>query len=301
MHDYPIYTQTRTKQLLASYGLRAKKSLGQHFMIDGNVLRAMVSAVPLDAVVIEIGPGLGALTEQLAQRAHAVVAIEIDAHMVRVLRDVLASYARVHIVHADVLRVQWQQLYAEIVAPYGKERPVYVVANLPYYVTTPIVLALLRDAAFVRTAIVMMQEEVCARITASPCTKAYGSLSIAIAYYAHAHMMRTIPPTAFFPPPHVQSAVMRLDRRGAPPVTVHDEHVFFALVRASFAHRRKTLSNNIVALLPEPDAKTVCAEWLRRAGIDGQRRGETLDIAQFAALANYAPAVLRTNGGDEMI
>jgi 16S rRNA (adenine1518-N6/adenine1519-N6)-dimethyltransferase len=296
MHEHPIYTQTRTKQLLATYGLRAKKSLGQHFMIDGNVLRAMVAAVPPEAVVIEIGPGLGALTEQLAQRVHAVVAVEIDVHMVRVLQDVLAPYAHVHIVHADVLRIQWQQLYTEMIAPYGAERPVYVVANLPYYVTTPIVLAVLRDAVFVRTAIVMMQEEVCARMTASPCTKAYGSLSIAIAYYAHAHMMRTIPATAFYPPPHVQSAVMRLDRRDIPPVMVHDEQVLFALVRAAFAHRRKTLSNNIASLLPDRDAKAVCAEWLRAAGIDGQRRGETLDIAQFAALANHAPAVLRTDG-----
>ncbi len=281
-----IATPIRTKEILDKYGFSFKKSLGQNFLIDPNILRNIVSHAYLteNSGAIEVGPGIGALTEHLAREAKKVVSFEIDQRLLPVLEDTLSPYDNVTIVHSDILK-------ADVVKVIEQEMPgiedIMVVANLPYYVTTPILMKLLNDRLPIRGFVVMMQKEVADRITAKPGTKAYGSLSIAIQYYCTAEIAMVVPKTVFMPQPNVDSAVIRLIKHDTPPVEMIDEDFLFEVSRASFAQRRKTIFNNLQAGLQNgKQKKELIVKALEEAGIEPTRRGETLSIQEFGKLAN---------------
>lgn len=281
-----IATPVRTKAILDKYGFSFKKSLGQNFLIDPNVLRNIVSQAHLteNSGAIEVGPGIGALTEHLARGAKKVVSFEIDQRLLPVLEDTLSPYDNVTIVHSDILKADVEAVIAEQMPGIDD---IMVVANLPYYVTTPILMKLLNDRLPIRGFVVMMQKEVADRITAKPGTKAYGSLSIAIQYYCTAEVAMIVPKTVFMPQPNVDSAVIRLIKHDKPPVEVIDEDFLFVVTRASFVQRRKTIFNNLQAGLQSGKAKKDdILTALEAAGIDPKRRGETLTIEEFGRLAD---------------
>lgn len=282
-----IATPIRTKEILEKYGFSFKKSLGQNFLIDPNILRNIVSHARLteNSGAIEVGPGIGALTEHLAREAKKVVSFEIDQRLLPVLEDTLSPYDNVKIVHSDILKADVEKVIAEEMP--GIE-DIMVVANLPYYVTTPILMKLLNDRLPIRGFVVMMQKEVADRITAKPGTKAYGSLSIAIQYYVTAEIAMIVPKTVFMPQPNVDSAVIRLIKHDTPPVQVIDEDFLFQVSRASFAQRRKTILNNLqTGLVNGKQNKELIVQALEEAGIDPTRRGETLTIQEFGKLSDF--------------
>jgi len=280
-----IATPVRTKALLEKYGFSFKKSLGQNFLIDLNILNRIVDFAELTETsgAIEIGPGIGALTEQLAKRAKKVVAFEIDQRLLPILRETLEPYPHVKIIHEDVLRANVKQVIAE---EFEANQDLMVVANLPYYVTTPIIMKLLTDNLPIRGIVCMLQKEVADRIAATPGTKDYGSLSIAIQYYTEAKTVMTVPKTVFIPQPNVDSAVIRLTKRTEPAVQVKNEDFFFTVVRASFAQRRKTIFNNLSSHFSNTIEKQDIEKALLAAEIDPKRRGETLSIAEFGKLSD---------------
>ena len=281
-----IATPVRTKEILEKHGFSFKKSLGQNFLIDPNVLANIVSHAGLTEKtgVIEIGPGIGALTEHLARSAGKVVAFEIDGRLLPVLEDTMSPYNNVTIIHQDILEADLKRAMTEHFAEYEE---VVVVANLPYYVTTPIIMKFLLEQIPVSGMIIMMQKEVADRITASPGTKAYGSLSIAIQYYMDADVAMIVPKTVFMPQPNVESAVLRLTRKATPPAEVIDEDFLFKVSRGSFVQRRKTILNNLQTSLPDgKEKKDLIVEKLNSVGINPQRRGETLTVEEFAKLSN---------------
>lgn len=281
-----IATPVRTKEILEKYGFSFKKSLGQNFLIDPNILRNIVSHANLteNSGAIEVGPGIGALTEHLAREAKKVVSFEIDQRLLPVLEDTLSPYDNVKIVHSDILKADVAQVIEEEMP--GIE-DIMVVANLPYYVTTPILMKLLNDRLPIRGFVVMMQKEVADRITAKPGTKAYGSLSIAIQYYVTAEIAMVVPKTVFMPQPNVDSAVIRLIKHENPPVKVIDEDFLFEVSRASFAQRRKTILNNLQnGLVNGKQNKELILKALEEAAIEPSRRGETLSIQEFGKLAD---------------
>ncbi|HDR4573233.1 16S rRNA (adenine(1518)-N(6)/adenine(1519)-N(6))-dimethyltransferase RsmA [Bacillus cytotoxicus] len=281
-----IATPNRTKDIVEKYGFSFKKSLGQNFLIDTNVLNRIVDYAEIGPKggAIEIGPGIGALTEQLAKRAEKVVAFEIDQRLLPILDETLAPYDNVTIINKDVLKANVHEVFQE---QFEEGQDVMVVANLPYYVTTPILFKLLEEKLPVRGFVVMMQKEVGDRLAAKPGTKDYGSLSIAIQYYTEVETVMTVPRTVFVPQPNVDSAVIRLLKRPKPIVEVIDEKFFFEVVRASFAQRRKTLMNNLSNNLNDfPKDKELLERILTEIGIDPKRRGETLSIEEFAMLSN---------------
>lgn len=281
-HEY-IATPTRTKRIIATYDFGFKKSLGQNFIIDTNILKKMVahSGIHKEAGVIEIGPGIGSLTEQLALSAKKVVALEIDQRLIPILQTELATYDNVTIVNTDVLKTDIKSLISE---HFSAEDDIYIVANLPYYVTTPILMHVLERNDRLKKITVMMQKEVAERIVAKPNTKAYGSLSIAIQYYSKPKIVMDVPKTVFIPQPNVTSSILTLEMRQTPPVEIADEAQFFDLVQACFAHRRKTIRNNLTAYVKGKDDKEKVAHILLRANIDEKRRAESLTIKEFAAL-----------------
>ncbi|MFJ7974070.1 16S rRNA (adenine(1518)-N(6)/adenine(1519)-N(6))-dimethyltransferase RsmA [Psychrobacillus sp. NPDC096389] len=281
-----IATPVRTQEILKKYGFSFKKSLGQNFLIDPNILRNIVGHADLtkDSAAIEIGPGIGALTEHLARAAGKVVAFEIDQRLLPVLEDTLSPYDNVEIVHSDILEADVKHLFVEKLENY---KDVMVVANLPYYVTTPILLKLLMDRLPIRGMVVMMQKEVADRITAKPGTKAYGSLSIAIQYYMKAEVAMIVPKAVFMPQPNVESAVIKLTRHETSPVHVIDEDFLFQVSRGSFVQRRKTIINNLQSSLPNgKQKKELILQSLEKVGINPTRRGETLSIEEFGHLAD---------------
>lgn len=292
MMNKDIATPGRTREILEKYGFSFKKSLGQNFLIDTNILRKIVDFAELsdETGAIEIGPGIGALTEQLARRAKKVVAFEIDQRLLPILEDTLSPYGNIRIIHQDVLKADIHRVISE---EFTGMTDIMVVANLPYYVTTPIIMKLLTDRLPIRGMVVMLQKEVADRLAAKPGTKDYGSLSIAIQYYTEAETVMTVPRTVFIPQPNVDSAVIRLIKRKQPPVKVEDEAFFFQVVRASFAQRRKTILNNLVNNLPNGKAmKEQIERVLTETDIDPRRRGETLTMEEFAALSNALQHVL---------
>ncbi|MCK0473616.1 16S rRNA (adenine(1518)-N(6)/adenine(1519)-N(6))-dimethyltransferase RsmA [Halalkalibacter sp. APA_J-10(15)] len=280
-----IATPLRTKAILEKYGFEFKKSLGQNFLIDLNILHNIVKAATVtnETGVIEVGPGIGALTEQLAKQAKKVVSFEIDQRLLPVLEDTLSSYQNIDIVHSDVLKVDLHRYIAE---HFQEVNDVMVVANLPYYVTTPILMKLLEEKLPIRGIVVMIQAEVADRIAAKPGTKDYGALSIAAQYFAEAEKVMTVPGSVFIPQPRVDSAVLRLTVREEPPVELIDEAFFFRVFHASFANRRKTLLNNLTHNLLTKAEKTMIEDVLSDIQIDPRRRGETLSLEEFASLSN---------------
>ncbi|AFS69201.1 MULTISPECIES: 16S rRNA (adenine(1518)-N(6)/adenine(1519)-N(6))-dimethyltransferase RsmA [Exiguobacterium] len=281
-----IATLHRTKEILAKHGFSFKKSLGQNFLIDLNVLGNIVGAANLtpDSGVLEIGPGIGSLTEQSAKQAKKVVALEIDQRLLPILEDSLAPYPHVKVIHGDALELDLETIVDQEFTQQGIT-DLAVVANLPYYVTTPIIMRILEARTPFRTLIMMIQKEVAERIGAKPGTKAYGSLSIAIQYYAEAEVCFTVPKHVFIPAPNVDSAVIRLNIRKEPAVKTLDEKLFFEVTRASFAQRRKTILNNLSSHFGKAEKEAVEAA-LHEAGIDPRRRGETLSLQEFAQLAD---------------
>lgn len=281
-----IATPNRTKEILKKYGFTFKKSLGQNFLIDTNILHRIVDHAEIteETGAIEIGPGIGALTEQLAKRAKKVLAFEIDQRLLPILADTLSPYPNAKVIHQDVLKAD---LKGTLEQEFENIEDLMVVANLPYYVTTPILMKLLEEQIPVRGIVVMLQKEVADRIAAKPGTKEYGSLSIAIQYYTEAETVMIVPKTVFNPQPNVDSAVIRLLRRPKPAVEVQDEAFFFQVVRASFGQRRKTILNNLVNNLPNGKQKKADIEQaLSTAEIDPKRRGETLSTQEFGKLSD---------------
>ncbi|QKS69634.1 16S rRNA (adenine(1518)-N(6)/adenine(1519)-N(6))-dimethyltransferase RsmA [Paenalkalicoccus suaedae] len=280
-----IATPTRTKEILEKYKFRFKKSLGQNFLIDPNILTNIVKAASLspESGVIEIGPGIGALTEQSAKQAEKVLAFEIDQRLLPILKETMAPYPHVEVIHQDVLKADMNE---QIAAHFKEGQDLAVVANLPYYVTTPILMKLLQEQVPVRVMVVMLQAEVADRIAAKPGSKAYGSLSIAAQYYADAETVFMVPKTVFMPQPNVDSAILRLTLRDKPPVDVVDEAFFFEIVQASFTQRRKTLLNNLSKKLEATMSKQEVQAALQEIGIDPTRRAESLTMQEFAAISS---------------
>ena len=279
--DYSV-----TRAILERHGFTFKKSFGQNFLTDTNILQKIVDTAEIDKQVnvIEIGPGIGALTEFLAESAAEVMAFEIDDRLVPILADTLRDFDNVTVVNQDILKVDLAQYIAEFKNP---ELPIKVVANLPYYITTPILMHLIESGIPFSEFIVMMQKEVADRISAQPNTKAYGSLSIAVQYYMTAKVAFIVPRTVFVPAPNVDSAILKMVRRERPAVEVQDEKFFFKVSKASFVHRRKTLWNNLTSHFGKSEAtKAKLTAALEQAELSPSVRGEALTLADFARLAD---------------
>lgn len=279
--DYSV-----TKAVLERHGFTFKKSFGQNFLTDTNILQKIVDTAEIDknVNVIEIGPGIGALTEFLAENAAEVMAFEIDERLVPILEDTLRDHDNIKVINEDVLKVDLQTRVKEFKNP---NLPIKVVANLPYYITTPILMHLIESKIPFAEFVVMMQKEVADRISAEPNTKAYGSLSIAVQYYMTAKVAFVVPRTVFVPAPNVDSAILKMTRREQPLVEVKDEDFFFRVSKISFVHRRKTLWNNLTSHFGKSEeVKTKLEQALGNANIKPSIRGEALSIPDFARLSD---------------
>ena len=279
--DYSV-----TKAVLERHGFTFKKSFGQNFLTDTNILQKIVDTAEIDdqVNVIEIGPGIGALTEFLAERVAQVMAFEIDHRLVPILADTLRDFDNVTVVNEDILKVDLAQHIQNFKNP---DLPIKVVANLPYYITTPILMHLIESGIPFSEFVVMMQKEVADRISAQPNTKAYGSLSIAVQYYMTAKVAFIVPRTVFVPAPNVDSAILKMVRRPEPAVAVEDESFFFKISKASFTHRRKTLWNNLTGYFGKTEeVKDKLTKALDQAGLSPSVRGEALSLEEFASLAD---------------
>lgn len=284
-NEIEISNPTRTRAIMETYGLNLKKSLGQNFLTDINVLHKIVNAAEITEAddVIEVGPGIGALTEQLAKRAHQVLAFEIDDRLIPVLEETLSPYSNVTVIQQDILKVNLAEKISEY---FDGHHQVKLVANLPYYITTPIIMHLLEDDLNLSAIVVMMQKEVAQRLTAKPGTKDYGSLSIAVQYYTKATISFIVPKTVFVPQPKIDSAVVCLNPR-TPAECPKDEKAFMQLVKGSFAHRRKSLWNNLIGMYGKNDqVKRSLEETLNKVNIDKAIRAEQLTISEFIKLSN---------------
>ncbi|EGQ4169916.1 16S rRNA (adenine(1518)-N(6)/adenine(1519)-N(6))-dimethyltransferase RsmA [Staphylococcus pseudintermedius] len=284
MHDKDIATPSRTRALLNQYGFNFKKSLGQNFLIDVNIINRIIDASGIDHMtgVIEIGPGMGSLTEQLAKNAQHVLAFEIDQRLIPVLDDTLSPYNNVTVINEDILKANVAEAIQQHLSHCEK---IMVVANLPYYITTPILLTLLEQDLNIDGYVVMMQKEVGERLNAQVGTKAYGSLSIVAQYYTETSRVLIVPKTVFMPPPNVDSIVVKLMKRESPIVDVDNPNAFFKMTKGAFSQRRKTIYNNYQNLFENgKEQKETIMQWLERADIDPKRRGETLSIQEYARL-----------------
>ena len=276
--DKPIIASPQvTNHILHRFKLRADKKLGQNFLIDENIVRNIVTAAELSDkdTVLEVGPGIGTLTQGLAESGASVVAVELDKRLLPVLDTTLEGYDNVRIVNGDILQV-------DIMQTVGVDE-FKVCANLPYYITTPIIFALLEKRLPMERLVAMVQKEVAERMAAKPGGKDYGALSVAIQYYTEPEIAFIVPPSSFIPAPSVDSAVIVCKRREKPPVEVCDEALFFRVVKAAFSLRRKMLNNSLKNMGIKGEQ---VAKWLELAGVDGKRRAETLSLENFAALTN---------------
>ena len=279
--DYSV-----TRAVLERHEFTFKKSFGQNFLTDTNILQKIVDTAEIDknVNVIEIGPGIGALTEFLAENAAEVMAFEIDDRLIPILADTLRDFDNVKVINEDILKSDLQSRIKEFANP---DLPIKIVANLPYYITTPILMHLIESKIPFAEFVVMMQKEVADRISAEPNTKAYGSLSIAVQYYMTAKVAFVVPRTVFIPAPNVDSAILKMTRREQPLVQVKDEDFFFRISKISFVHRRKTLWNNLTSHFGKADeTKAKLEQALEIAEIKPSIRGEALSIAEFAKLAD---------------
>lgn len=273
-----------TIAVLQKYGFNFQKKYGQNFLIDTHVLNKIVDAAGItdEDLVLEIGPGIGTLTQYLAERAGRVIAVEIDRNLIPILQDTLSEYDNVTVINEDILKLDLERLVREE----NGGRPIKVAANLPYYITTPIIMGLLEKRVPVDSITVMVQKEVAMRMQAGPGTKDYGALSLAVQYYAEPYLAANVPQNCFIPRPDVSSAVIRLKVHDDPPVKVKNEKLLFDLIRASFNQRRKTLLNSLSNSQTLSFAKAEIAEAMEKAGLAANVRGEALTLEQFAALAD---------------
>ena len=273
-----------TIEILQKYHFNFQKKFGQNFLIDTHVLEKIISAAGItkDDMVLEIGPGIGTMTQYLAEAAGKVAAVEIDKNLIPILEDTLSEYDNVMVINDDVLKVDIRGL----VEKENGGRPVKVVANLPYYITTPIIMGLFENQVPVDSITIMVQKEVADRMQVGPGTKDYGALSLAVQYYAKPKIVANVPPNCFMPRPKVGSAVIRLERYEKPPVEVKNEKLMFRIIRASFNQRRKTLVNGLKNSQEIPFSKEQIEQALGMCGLSLSVRGEALTLAQFAQLAN---------------
>ena len=274
----------RTIEVIKKYEFCFQKKFGQNFLIDGHVLDKIIAGagVTKDDMVLEIGPGIGTMTQYLAEAAGKVVAVEIDRNLLPILQETLADYNNVKVIHADVLSLDLEKLVQEE----NGGRPIKVVANLPYYITTPIIMALFEQHVPLANVTVMVQKEVAARMKSGPGSKDYGALSLAVQYYAEPYIVANVPCNCFMPRPNVDSAVIRLTRYEEPPVQVKDEKMLFKIIRASFNQRRKTLQNGLNNSSELNFTKDQIAAAIAEAGFSPSVRGEALTLEQFAKLTD---------------
>ena len=273
-----------TQEIIKKHNFSIQKKYGQNFLIDEHVLNKIIAAAELteDDYVIEIGPGIGTMTERMAPECRHVTAIEIDKELIPILSETLSGFDNVDIINEDVLKVDLNKLIAER----NDNKPVKVVANLPYYITTPIIMSLLENKIPIDTITVMVQKEVADRMMVGPGTKDYGALSLAVQYYAKPYIVANVPMNCFIPRPNVASAVIRLTCHKEPPVTVKDEKLMFNLIRASFNQRRKTLINGISNFSGLSFTKEQVAMALNSIGLSENIRGDALDLEKFAKLSD---------------
>ena len=273
-----------TIEVLQKYKFNFQKRFGQNFLIDTHVLDKIIRAADIgkEDLVIEIGPGIGTMTQYLAEAAGKVIAVEIDKNLIPILEDTLSDFDNVQVINDDVLKVDIRKLAEDE----NKGKPVKVVANLPYYITTPIIMGLFENHVPVESITVMVQKEVADRMQTGPGSKHYGALSLAVQYYAHPYIVANVPPNCFMPRPKVGSAVIRLTRHAHPPVEVQDEKLMFDIIRAAFNQRRKTLANALKNSDRIDLTKEQIMEGIEKAGKGADIRGEVLTLGEFARLSN---------------
>lgn len=273
-----------TIQVLQKHNFQFKKKFGQNFLIDPHVLVKIIEAAEItkEDFVLEIGPGIGTMTQYLCEHARQVLAVEIDTNLIPILQETLAPYENAEVRQGDILKQDIRAIAEE----YNEGKPIKVVANLPYYITTPIIMGLFESHVPLANVTVMVQKEVAERMQAEPGTKTYGALSLAVQYYAKPYLAANVPPNCFMPRPNVGSAVIRLDCLERTPVEVEDERLMFRLIRASFNQRRKTLQNGIANSPELSFSKEEVAAALEKLGLSVTIRGEKLGLSEFAALAN---------------
>lgn len=273
-----------TIAVLKKYNIHFQKKFGQNFLIDTHVLEKIIASagVTEDDFILEIGPGIGTMTQYLCESAGKVMAVEIDGKLVPVLKDTLSAYDNVMVVNEDILKLDMVQIAQE----YNEGKPIKVVANLPYYITTPIIMELFESHVPLESVTVMVQKEVADRMQAAPGSKEYGALSLAVQYYAKAEIVANVPPNCFMPRPNVGSAVIRLTCHKENPVKVADEKFMFRIIRASFNQRRKTLQNGLGNDTGLSVTKEEAAKALEKMGLSQTIRGERLSLEQFAQLSN---------------
>ena len=273
-----------TKAIIDSYSFSFQKKFGQNFLVDSNVLENIIekAGITEDDLVLEIGPGIGTMTQYLCESAREVVAIEIDETLIPILNYTLEDYDNVEIINDDALKTDIEK----IVKKKNGGKPIKVVANLPYYITTPIIMGLLEGKAPIESITIMVQKEVAERMQTGPGSKDYGALSLAVQYYADANILMTVPASCFMPRPKVDSSVIKLDIYDETPVDVCDEEMMFKIIRASFNQRRKTLVNGLKNASNLPFTKEEIEESIEKLGEDVRVRGEKLTLEQFAKLTN---------------
>lgn len=282
--EQQIGTNKKTKQILTREQVRPSKSLGQNFLVDQNILRKIADTAGLtgEELVIEIGPGLGALTQLLIQRAAQVIGVELDQRLIPILERQFKERTNFQLVQGDALKLDFRQL----VGQFPQLKKVKLVANLPYYISTPLIVKLLTEGVNWDGIVIMVQKEVAERLAAAPGGKDYGQLSVLVQYYAQTELAFTVPPTVFNPRPKIDSAVVRILPWDVPPVKVIDEKLFFQVVKSAFSQRRKNLRNNLASLEQFKGNKAAVEQLLCGLDIDFSRRGETLSLEEFARIAN---------------
>ena len=275
---------TRTIEVLNKYGFHFQKRFGQNFLIDSHILEKIMEGAEVteEDCVLEIGPGIGTMTQYLAEHAREVIAVEIDKALIPVLEDTLSAYDNVTVINEDILKVDIEKIVKE----HNQGEPVKVVANLPYYITTPIIMGLFESHVPLKSITVMVQKEVAERMQVGPGTKDYGALSLAVQYYACPKVIMTVPASCFMPRPNVDSAVIRLTRHEQPPVQVREEEKMFRIIRAAFNQRRKTLVNSLANAGILPVTKEEIVDALTSLELSPSVRGEALTLEQFAALSD---------------
>ena len=282
-----LYAPSTIREIKDKYDFKLSKSLGQNFLTDYNIIEKIINATNIqkEDLVIEIGPGIGVLTGEAAKRAAKVIAIEIDSSLMPILEETLKEFDNIQVINKDILKTDLNDLVEQNSLIEGQKiKEVKIIGNLPYYITTPIIMKVLEEGVNASSITIMMQKEVAERLMAKPGTKAYGAITVAVQYFCEIEMVAKVPKDVFIPPPKVDSAVLKLIIRKNKPIYLEDEKIFFKCVKAGFGQRRKTLINSLLGGLDVN--KSQIEEALKSVGIDGQRRAETLSLEEFGQIAN---------------